>query len=53
MSHPVSPPDGDDRPSNWQSTLHPDTAATARLDRPIDQVRPGTDPGTGWLRMSG
>jgi hypothetical protein len=46
MSHPVSPPDGDDRPSNGQSTLHPDTAATARLDRPIDQVRPGTDPGT-------
>lgn len=46
MIHPVSSPGGDDRPSNVQSTLRPDPPATAHLDRPVDQVRPGTNPDT-------
>ena len=46
MTHPVSSPGGDDRPSQVQSTLRPDPPATAHLDRPVDQARPGTDPDT-------
>jgi len=45
MTHPFTPPAGDDRPSNGRFTLGPGTTA-ADLDLPVDRPRPGTDPDT-------
>jgi hypothetical protein len=44
MTHPVTPPEGADRPSNGRSVLGADRATTADLGRPVDRARSGTDP---------
>jgi hypothetical protein len=44
MTHPVTPPDGADRPSNGRSVLGPDPASTDDFGQPVDRAWPGTDP---------
>ena len=44
MTHPVTPPDGANRPSNGRSVLGPDPASTDDFGRPVDRARPGTNP---------
>jgi len=44
MTHPVTPPNGADRPSNGRSVLGPDPATTDDFGRPVDWARQGTHP---------
>ena len=49
MTHPVTPPDGANRPSNGRSVLGPDPASTDDFGQPVDRAWPGTDPDPGPL----
>ena len=40
MTHPVTPPDGADRPSNGRSVLGPDPASTDDFGQPVDRAWP-------------